>query len=301
MSEILNVRRPSDFNSFHGIEVRHPLVSVIEYEDISPIKPSVNRYDVYGLFLHTNLTVNLRYGCGRYDCKNGILICVAPGQVGGAEGDTPVDVNGWSLLFHPDLLHGTALEKNIQDYTFFDYRVNEALHLTEREQNTLASIIRAIRNELESEHDSVQDKIIVSLIETLLNYSKRFYNRQFAARSHENADILARLELTIKKYFTDNMQAESGLPNVQFCAERLNMSANYLGDVVKKLTGEPVSRYIKRFTVQQAKNELASGKSVSEVAYSLGFGYPQHFTRLFRKETGYTPSEFITRLKRGEL
>lgn len=299
MSNILHIKQPSDYSSFHGIKDIHPLINVIEYKGISPITPSVNRYDVYGLFLHTNLTVNLRYGCGRYDYADGTLICVAPGQVGGAEGNEPVDVNGWSLLFHPDLLHGTTLEKNIHNYHFFDYSINEALHLTEQEHLTLASLIRNIKDELNNKRDALQDKIIVNLIEALLNYCQRFYNRQFTTRKHENVDILTRLEQTIKIYFADNKPTESGLPSVQFCAEQLNLSPNYLGDVVKKITGETAGQYIRRFIIQQAKNELASGKTVSEVAYSLGFNYPQHFTRLFKKETGCTPREFLIKLKKS--
>lgn len=295
MTEYLNIRKPSDFSEYHGVVDRHPLVSVIEYEGISPIKPSVNRYDVYGIFLHTSLNVALRYGCGRYDYKDGMMICVAPGQVGGAEGSDMVDIDGWSILFHPDMLHGTALEKSIADYTFFDYQINEALYLTSQEQATLTGIIRHIKAELEYPHDDMQDKIIVNLIETLLNYTRRFYSRQFTTRRFDNAGILSRLEQLIRGYYRDGLHEKQGLPSVACCAEMLNMSPNYLGDVIKKATGENTSAYIRRFVIQHAKNLLASGKSVSEVAYSLGFEYPQHFTRLFKKETGMTPRDFAGR------
>ena len=151
MGNILKVNSVSDYSAYHGLADRHRLVSVIDFEEISPIRHSLNQYGVYGLFMHKNLSVDLTYGCGKYDYTNGTLICVAPGQIGGKEDDGDrIDLDGWALLFHPDLLHGTLLEKRIKDYSFFDYRINEALHMTENEYDIFASFMRQIKDELEN-------------------------------------------------------------------------------------------------------------------------------------------------------
>lgn len=302
MSKILKVKNVSDFSSYHGLTDSHPLVSVIDFAEISPVHHSLNHYGVYGMFMHTNLSIDLTYGCGKYDYKSGTLICVAPGQVGGREDDgSLIDLDGWALLFHPDLLRGTPLEKTIKECTFFDYRINEALHMTNEEYDIFVSLIRQIKSELSNHRDGFQDQIIVEYISLLLNYCKRFYNRQFLTRKIENTDILARFDNLLHKYFEENKQLTEGLPTVQYCADRLFLSSNYFGDLVKKTTGETASGHIRQYIVQEVKNRLAAGETVTEVAYSLGFEYPQHLSRMFKKVTGITPSEYCTSIQRKNI
>lgn len=172
MSKILKVRNPNDYSRYLGQAEQHPLVCIINYEELSPIRHSLNNYSVYGLFLRDDATVDLDYGCGRYDYKKSSLMCVAPGQIGGKEDNGErVSITGWALLFHPDLLHGTSLEKAIKNYSFFDYRINEALHMTDEEHDTLVSLMQQIRNEVNRTRDTVQDVIIVDYIGLVLNFA----------------------------------------------------------------------------------------------------------------------------------
>ena len=297
MSKILKVRNVNDYSSYLGYDSPHPLVCVIDYAEVSPIRHSLNNYSVYGLFLRDDANVDLDYGCGKYDYNKGTLLCVAPGQVGGKEdnGET-VSITGWALLFHPDLLHGFPLEKHIRDYSFFDYRINEALHMTDEEHDIMVSLMRQIREELGKKPDELQHAILVSYIELALNFCQRFYNRQFITRKIENSDILVRFNSLLRDYFEENLQLTHGLPTVQYCADKLCMSPNYFGDVIKKTTGDTASNHIRRFVIQLAKNGLAAGESITQVSDRLGFEYSQHFSRLFKKYEGTTPSEYCRRL-----
>ena len=237
---------------------------------------------------------DLAYGCGKYDYKKGTVICVAPGQLGGKEDNgEKVMLTGWALLFHPDLLHNTPLEKSIKNYSFFDYRVNEALHMTNEEHDILASLMRQIREELQKKHDGLQDAIVVGYIELVLNFCQRFYNRQFITRKLENTDILMRFNKLLQNYYEEKLQLTLGLPTVQYCADKLCMSSNYFGDMFKKMTGDTASDHIRKYVIQLAKNELAGGTPISQAAYELGFEYSQHFSRMFKKQTGMTPSEYL--------
>lgn len=295
MTKILKVRKPSDYSSWVGQTDRHPLVSVIDYGKVSPVRHSLNDYSVYGIFFHDKADISLEYGCGKYDYKEGTVICVSPGQIGGKEDNGEmVTLTGWALLFHPDLLHGTLLEKEIRQYSFFDYRVNEALHMTDEEKDIIVGIMRQLSNEIENNpKDDSQNSIIVGLISVLLNYCQRFYNRQFLTRRLANSDILAKFEDQLKDYFSNNIQKEKGLPTVQYLADALCMSANYLGDVIKRVSGETAGNYIRRMVIQESKNRLASGLGISATAYDLGFEYPQHFSRMFKKYTGISPQEYV--------
>ena len=268
MSKILKVRNVNDYGRYLGCADRHPLVCIIDYADVSPIRHSLNNYSVYGLFLRDDADVDLDYGCGKYDYNKGTLLCVAPGQIGGKEDNgEQVAITGWALLFHPDLLHGFPLEKHIKDYSFFDYRVNEALHMTDEEHTILVSLMRQIREELGKKPDGLQDAILV------------------------------RFDRLLRSYFEDKLQLTLGLPTVQYCADKLCMSPNYFGDVIKKTTGDTASSHIRQFVIQLAKNGLAAGETITQVSDRLGFEYPQHFSRMFKKEEGITPSEYCQGLR----
>ena len=296
--KILQVNRPSDYSSYLGVSDRHPLVSVIEYDRISPVPTTLNDYSVYGIFLRGDDLVDLTYGCGIYDYREGTLLAVAPGQLGGTEDNgEKVNISGWALLFHPDLLHGTSLEKKIDRFSFFDYSMNEALHMTEEEREVIVGLLRSIEAEIDRSRDSHQDTIIVGYIELLLNFCQRFYDRQFMTRKLDNTDILTRFHEELKNYYSSELQLKHGIPTIQFMADRLNLSPSYLGDLIKRSTGTNASKYIQRMVIQEAKNLLSSGQNISQTAYSLGFDYPQHFTRFFKREEGITPKEYLARRK----
>ena len=288
-----------DYSHYLGYTDQHPLVSVIDYAEVSPIRHSLNNYSVYGIFFHDESDIDLAYGCGKYDYKKGTVICVAPGQIGGKEDNGErVMLTGWALLFHPDLLHGTPLEKTIKHYSFFDYRINEALHMTDEEHNIFVSLMRQMRDELHKRHDELQNAIIVGYIELVLNFCQRFYNRQFITRKLENSDILMKFDSLLRGYYEEKKQLQLGIPTVQYCADKLCMSSNYFGDLIKKTTGETASNYIRQYIIRQAKNELVTGAPIAQVAYELGFEYPQHLSRMFKKQVGLTPSEYCGSLSK---
>ena len=289
----MKVKNVSDYSQWVGHTDYHPLVSVINYAEVSPIRHSLNNYSVYGIFFHDKAEIDLAYGCGKYDYKEGTVICVAPGQIGGKEDNGErVMLTGWALLFHPDLLHNTPLEKTIKSYSFFDYRVNEALHMTNEEHDIFVSLMQQIRDELQKRHDELQDTIIVGYIELVLNFCQRFYNRQFITRKLVNSDILIKFDGLLRDYYEQKKQLTLGLPTVQYCADKLCMSPNYFGDLIKKTTGDTASNYIRQCIIQHAKNSLANGATIAQVAYELGFEYPQHLSRMFKKQTGMTPSAY---------
>lgn len=298
MAKIMKIKNVGDYSRYLGCEEQHPLVCVIDYAEVSPVRHSLNNYSVYGIFFHDEAEIDLAYGCGKYDYKKGTVICVAPGQIGGKEDNgEEVMLTGWALLFHPDLLHGTPLEKSIRNYSFFDYRVNEALHMTDEEHDILASLMRQIREELQKKHDELQDTIIVGYINLVLNFCQRFYNRQFITRKLENSDILVRFNNLLQSYYGEKLQLTLGLPTVQYCADKLCMSPNYFGDMFKKMTGDTASDHIRKYVIQLAKNGLAGGAPITQVAYELGFEYTQHFSRMFKKQTGVTPSAYCHELR----
>lgn len=297
MTKILKVNNTSDYSRYHGVTDRHPLITVIDFSEISPIRHSLNSYGVYGVFVQDDNDLDLAYGCGKYDYRDGSLICVAPGQIGGKEDDgNRSSIGGWAMLFHPDLIHGTQLEKDIDSYSFFDYSVNEALHMNEKEHEIIVSIFKRIKAETENPYDDFQKDILVSYVSLLLRYCQRFYHRQFITRKLSNNDILTRFDSYLKEYFVQSLQVSSGLPSVKACAEHLCMSVNYFSDLIKKMTGESPGKLIRQFIIRQIKNELASGLSVAQVAYKLGFDYPAHLSRMFKKETGMTPTDYIQSL-----
>ena len=294
MNEITRINTVTEYNKLVGVETLHPLVSIVDFEKAEPFCYFRKQLGVYAIFLKDAKCGNMTYGCGTYDYEEGTLIFIAPGQVYGVENNSEKRKGvGRALIFHPDLIHGTALGRNIKDYTFFSYEVNEALHLSTRERAIITDCLDKISYELEHAIDTHSKTLIVSYLELFLNYCKRFYDRQFITRSNVNKDVLARFEKVLDDYFLSGTPIESGLPSVRYCAEKLNLSANYLGDLLKKETGKSAQENIQLKMIDVAKEKIFdASKSISDVAYELGFKYPQHFTRMFKKETGYSPNEY---------
>ena len=294
MNDISRINTVTEYNNFIGQETLHPLVSVIDFSKIEPFYFFRKQMGIYAIFLKEAKCGNVTYGCNTYDYEEGTLLFIAPGQVYGIENNgQKQQAHGHALIFHPDLIHGTSLGKNIKDYTFFSYEVNEALHLSAREREVINDTFKKISFELEHPIDAHSKTLIVSYIELFLNYSKRFYERQFNTRSHVNKDILVRFENVLNDYFSSDKPLESGSPSVRYCAEKLFLSPNYLGDLLKKETGKSALEHIQLKIIDVAKEKIFdSSKSISEIAYELGFKYPQHFTRMFKKSTGYTPNEY---------
>jgi AraC-like DNA-binding protein len=237
---------------------------------------------------------DMKYGCNYYDYQEGTLVFIAPGQVVGI-GNAPgiPKPKGWGLLFHPDIIRGTSLGHNIKEYSFFSYEANEALHLSEKEREIILDCLNKIDHELHQSIDKHSKTLIANNIELLLNYCMRFYDRQFITRSHINKDILVKFERLLEEYFQSEMPQTLGLPTVKYCAENIHLSANYLGDLIKKETGKSPQEHIQLKLMVIAKEKIFdTTKTVSEIAYELGFKHPQHFSRLFKNETGYTPNEY---------
>lgn len=283
-----------EYNDLLGVETLHPLVSVIDLSKAHPMKHVRHIFGFYAIFLKEVKCGDLLYGRQHYDYQEGTLVCLAPGQVIGIEDNGEVyQPKGWALVFHPDLVRGTSLGRNIREYSFFSYEVNEALHLSEREREMVVGCFLKIRQELEHAIDRHSKRLIAINIEMLLDYCLRFYERQFITRSNVNHDILARFERLLDDYFAGDRAQREGLPSVKWCAGELCLSPNYFGDLIKKETGKSAQEYIQLKLIATAKERiLAPNKTIGQVAYELGFQYPQHFTRLFKKITSLTPNEY---------
>ena len=294
MSEIVRINTVAEYNNQVGVETLHPLVSVVDFEKAEPFCFFRAQLGVYTIFLKDSKCGNMTYGCSTYDYEEGTLIFLAPGQVYGIEDKTEKRRGiGKALIFHPDLIHGTSLGKNMKDYSFFSYEVNEALHLSTRERVIIDDCLDKISFELEHAIDKHSRILIVTYIELFLNYCKRFYDRQFITRNKVNVDILARFEKVLDDYFASELLLVHGTPTVSYCAEKLFISPNYLGDLLKRETGKSAQEHVQFKLINMAKEKIFDNeKPISEIAYELGFKYPQHFTRMFKKETGYTPNEY---------
>ncbi len=293
MEEILRLDSISELNAFNNHETLHPLVSVIDYSKASPRKLRRTYFGFYYMILKDVKCGDLHYGKHMYDYQEGTLIFIAPGQVIGRNADELYQPNGYGVAFHPDLIKGTSLGRHIDEYTFFSYQVNEALHISERERQLVLDSISKIRYELEHAVDKHSKKLISDNIELLLNYCVRFYDRQFITRDHVHKGILERFESLLNEFFASDKPRKVGLASVAWCATELNLSANYFGDLIKKETGKTAHEFIQLKLIDVAKEKiLDSSKSVSEIAYDLGFKYPQHFTRVFKQCTGVSPLEF---------
>lgn len=293
MEDIINFRNIKEYNAFNNNETLHPLVSVVYLDKADQRKLSRMRYDFYTIFLKKIHCGDLRYGLHNYDYEEGTLIFLAPGQVIGQNGDEFYQPQGIALVFHPDLIAGTSLGKNIGNYHFFSYAVNEALHLSEQERKIVQDCFAKIEYELQHAIDKHSKQLIVSNIELFLNYCTRFYDRQFITRENVNKGVLERFEQLLDSYFSSDKPQNIGLPSVSWCADELHLSTNYFGDLIKKETGVSAKEYIQSKVINIAKERIFdNSKSISEIAYDLGFKYPQHFTRLFKQKTGVKPVEY---------
>jgi len=294
MDEITRLDNISQYNTLRGMKTYHPLVSVYELSQMRLIPEIRVNFGFYCIFLKEVKCGDLKYGCNYYDYQEGSLVFIAPSQVAGI-GNPPGSPrpNGWALLFHPDIIRGTSLGHNIKNYTFFSYEANEALHLSENEREIIVDCLHKIDLELHQSIDKHSKTLIANNIELLLNYCMRFYDRQFITRSQVNRDILVKFERVLDDYFKSEMPQTVGLPSVKYCADNIHLSPNYLGDLIKKETGKSPQEHIQLKLLDIAKEKIFdTSKSISEIAYELGFKHPQHFSRLFKQETGYTPNQF---------
>ena len=295
MNELIKADNICIYNEWAGVETKHPLVSFIDFSTVKPFRHARKLYGFYAIFLKDVKCGELRYGRQYYDYQDGTLIFVAPGQVFGAEDNGEVfQPTGYLLMFHPDLLRNTLLGKlMMKDYTFFSYETNEALHLSSEERQVVMDCLHKIQYELQHPIDKHSKGLIVDSIKMFLDYCTRFYDRQFITRDNVNKDVLVRFEALLEDYFMKGRAEKTGLPTVQYIANELNLSANYLSDLLRKETGSTALRYIHDKVIDVAKTQIVStDKTISEIAYLLGFQYSQHFTRLFKKEVGCTPNEY---------
>ena len=292
--ELLNITTVTEYNDMLGVETLHPLVSVIDLSKAKPMKHMKHTSSFYVVFLKDEKNCELVYGRQRYDYQKGSVVCLAPGQVIGVEDTGEIfQPQGWALCFDPELIRGTSLGRNIREYSYFSYEVNEALHLSERERKLFIDCLEKIQNELEHAIDRLSKRLIATNIELLLDYCLRFYERQFITRNQVNKDIIVRFEHLLDEYFQGQVALTEGLPSVKYFADKVCLSPNYFGDLIKKETGKTAQEYIQCRIIELAKERILEGsQTVSQIAYELGFQYPQHFSRLFKKHVGYTPNEY---------
>lgn len=293
-TKLLNIETISQYNEMLGIETLNPLVSVIDLSTAKPMRHMRHTFSFYVVFLKDEKNCELIYGRQRYDYQKGSVICLAPGQVIGIEDTGEVfQPKGWALCFDPELIRGTSLGRNMFEYSFFSYNVNEALHLSESERRLFVDCLEKIKMELENKTDRLSKRLIATNIELLLDYCLRFYERQFVTREPVNRNILVRFETLLEEYFSGGKAVNNGLPSVKYCASELCLSAGYFGDLIKKETGISAQTYIQNKVINIAKERILNPMySITQVAYELGFQYPQHFTRLFKKVTGKTPKDY---------
>ncbi len=299
MANILNIDTVADYLKIRNQEVLHPLVGIVDFENVDDAAKVITGHDAlhfncYAAFLKDAKGCKLKYGGKPYDYDEGTLVFVSPEQTVELKYNDPnFRPKGYALLFHPDLLLGTELDRKIKNYSFFDYSVNEALHLSSKERKVILSLLEKIQFELDQNIDKHSKKLIVANIELFLDYCTRFYDRQFLTRETSNRGCLEEFDLHLKDYLNSDEPKKQGLPSVGFFADKMHLSANYFGDLVKKETGKSAQEHIQNTLIDIAKEKVFdTSKSVSEIAYDLGFKYPQHFTRLFKKRVGQSPSDF---------
>ena len=284
MKEVIKLDTVDQYNQFFGLETLHPLVSVVDLSEATkfPTHFTMN-YGIYALFLKKVKCGDIRYGRQIYDYQEGTVTSFAPGQVVETEMQQGVKPSAHGLLFHPDLIKGTSLGQDIKQYSFFSYASAEALHLSEEEKGIFMDCLEKIEMELQHPIDK----------QLLLDYCMRFYERQFITRSESNKSVLVKFEALLDDYFQSDKPQTAGLPSVKYFADKVFLSPNYFGDLIKKETGKSAQEYIQTRMIDLAKEMIAgTEKTVSQIAYELGFQYSQHFNRIFKKNVGYTPGEY---------
>jgi AraC-like DNA-binding protein len=296
MSEIIHIKSISQLHKLLAIEKPvHPLISVVRHSSTMNLNFGDTRFnsDLYFISLKENIRGAFKYGRNDYDFEEGTMVCVAPGQIIGSNTNTEPDLGGWSIFFHPNLIRKSALANTISAYHFFSYESHEALHLSEKEKINLTECVLKVEQEIHQNIDKHSQELIIHNIEAILKYGLRYYDRQFATRTNQSKDHVSKFESFLINYFKENHQLESGLPTVDICGKAMNMSGKYLSDLLKAETGKSLIEHLHLFVIEKAKTSLLnSNMSVSEIAYSLGFEYPQHFSKLFKTKTGVSPSEY---------
>jgi AraC-like DNA-binding protein len=299
MKEIIKINSISEVHDFFGLEkAKHPLISVLRFSDETQNIALDNfKYALgfYQISLKDNCPYGIiNYGRNSYDFEEGTMVFIAPDQVLEYEKrNINIEDGGWTLLFHPDLIRRSELGRRIERYSFFSYAANEALHLSDDERKTLSEIVAKIEKEYSQPIDAHSQTLIISNLELLLNYCTRFYDRQFYTRSNLNQDFVSQFERLLKDYYQENKQLELGIPTVQYCGEAMHMSPKYLSDLLRKETGKSTQDHIHQYIIEKAKTRLLnSSESASEIAYALGFEYPQYFSKIFKKKTAMSPNEF---------
>lgn len=302
---IQTINTITEFHRLRGLpKPLHPQISLVDYSQVRHY-PEHNRItwvqNFYSIGLKRNVPAKFRYGQQEYDFDEGLMSFIGPGQVFSVEVvDRPSQAqpSGWLLLIHPDFLWNTPLATGIKKFDFFGYKVNESLFLSDKEENIVVGILKNIEQEYRENIDKFSQSIIVSQIETLLNYAERFYQRQFITRSIANHEILTRLTRVLDVYFNEEGTLAKGLPSVKFVADELNLSPNYLSDLLKSLTGKTTQQHIHDKLIEKAKERLSTTRlSVSEIAYELGFEHPQSFNKLFKARTNLSPLEFRSKFR----
>lgn len=298
MNELIHLHAISDLSKLFQSDtsIQHPLITIIDFGKVNHLlEEGKVSADFYCMIFKNYCRNHLKYGRKIVDFQDGSLVCMAPNQLIELDSDTESSENmmGWGVFFHPDLIRATSLHDSMKNYTFFSYEITEALHLSEKEKQILYDCVTKIQAELQENIDVHSQAIIVSTLELLLNYCTRFYGRQFITRKSSNNAIVTQIEKILSEYFQTTDISEKGLPTVKYLAEQVNLSPGYLSDLLKKETGKNTQDHIHFYLIEEAKNILLNtNKSVGEIAYSLGFEYPQYFNKLFKKKTGKTPVEF---------
>lgn len=294
MDKMLRFNTISEYNTFNNNITKHPLVSVVDFSKAAPRQGHRMYFGFYTIFLKDVKCGDMVYGRNTYDYQEGTLVFLAPGQIAGVNSNGEIyQPKGHGVVFHPDLIYGTSLGKHIQDYSFFGYESKEALHLSDREREIVLDCFSKISYELDQSIDKHSKRLITSNIELLLDYCVRFYDRQFITRDQVNHGILEKFENLLNDYFISEKPELIDLPTVSYCAAELHLSPNYFGDLVKKETGKTAMEYIQNKLIDISKERIFDpGKSISQIAYELGFKYPQHFARLFRQKVGHSPLKY---------